>query len=510
MNGDQQEKVPKAFISYSHDSPAHKAWVAELATKLRESGIDVCLDRWDLRRGEDVPKFMERSVAWANRVLMICTDAYVRKANEGRGGVGYEAMIVTGELIKDLGTAKFIPIVHQDGGKTEVPKFMGTRFYVNLSEGQKIGEEFEELLRELHNEPALKKPPLGKNPFAKTPAGNESRIVVPAPTPLQIGESLPEDISAIYRTALEIARQGDLVAWRRIVKQTRVPISTKLAEWRKRWEAKRSTSEGLTNADLPPMCLDGLSAYAPLMCIALAGVESGREAFNNQIGVLDEIMHPRDWQVAGLVVVANFPDTAAFVYQALHGALCMETDQFHLAIRLATTRIQRPYESECRRLFEISDLIGWPDSLQGTCTIAWKFIFDLSDKLPWLAEFFGDTDSYKAALFAYYLSLNIFELADVLASGREDALMKNEFRVAIPICPSGTSEEQRSNAYRLLIRNPKAVTAIWEGRGVTTVKMKGAWPQWMQHTQGMVRELGYWIGGHGTLPHRKLFEDLGI
>jgi len=58
---------------------------------------------------------------------------------------------------------------------------MGTRFHVNLSEGQKFDEEFEELLRELHNEPALKKPPLGKNPFSITPAGNESRVATPAP-----------------------------------------------------------------------------------------------------------------------------------------------------------------------------------------------------------------------------------------------------------------------------------------------------------------------------------------
>jgi hypothetical protein len=88
MNGDQPEKIPKVFISYSHDNPEHKAWVAELATKLREKGIDIRFDRWDLRRGEDVAKFMEQSVTWADRVLMICTETYVRKADEGKGGVG--------------------------------------------------------------------------------------------------------------------------------------------------------------------------------------------------------------------------------------------------------------------------------------------------------------------------------------------------------------------------------------------------------------------------------------
>lgn len=37
---------------------------------------------------------------------MICTEPYVEKANAGKGGVGYEAMIVDGELIRDLGTKR--------------------------------------------------------------------------------------------------------------------------------------------------------------------------------------------------------------------------------------------------------------------------------------------------------------------------------------------------------------------------------------------------------------------
>lgn len=507
MHGDQQEKVPKVFISYSHDNTPHKAWVAEHATKLRENGIDVRFDRWDLRRGEDVAKFMEQSVTWADRVLMICTDAYVRKADEGKGGVGYEAMIVTGELIKDLGTAKFIPIIRQDGGKSDVPKFMGTRFYVNLSEGQKLDEEFQELLRELHNEPALKKPAIGKSPFAKTPAGNESHTVIPTPSPVPAVGTVGDDVSDIYRAALEIARQGDLVAWRQLSKQAKSPISARLADWRKNWEGKRLADGGLAVADLPAMCVDGLSAYAPLLCVALAGVESGREAFNNQAGVLDEIMFPKDWQGSGLTVMVEFPDTAAYVYQALHGALCLETDQLQLAVRLVMTRIQRPYESESHRLFENAELIGWPKSLQ-SCTVGWSYLVDLSEKLPWVAKIFGDVDSYKSALHAYYLTLNVFELATVLAAGREEDLNKNEFWIGIPVISAGISEEQKRKAYRLLTRNPKAMVGIWEGRGVSTVKMKAAWPKWLQHTQNTRGRLGYWISSHSGMPHKNLFDDL--
>ena len=104
---------PKVFISYSHDSPEHKQWVSELGAKLRHNGVDTILDQWDLGLGDDRTLFMERGVKESDRVLVICTDSYVSKANAGIGGVGYERMIVTAQLVQDLGTNKFIPIIRQ-------------------------------------------------------------------------------------------------------------------------------------------------------------------------------------------------------------------------------------------------------------------------------------------------------------------------------------------------------------------------------------------------------------
>src|SRR5271165_3498164 len=38
-------RVPKTFISYSWDDDAHREWVKQLATRLRDDGVDVTLDR---------------------------------------------------------------------------------------------------------------------------------------------------------------------------------------------------------------------------------------------------------------------------------------------------------------------------------------------------------------------------------------------------------------------------------------------------------------------------------
>jgi hypothetical protein len=156
-----EPSFPTVFISYSHDDTEHKRWVLDLASALRANGIEVLIDAWDLQSGADVAKFMQRSVRESDRVLMICTERFVAKANEGVGGVGYEEMIITGEIVQNLGTSKFIPIIRQKSAKPQVPTSVSTRLYRNLSDWPATNSEMNELLQDLHNA-RPPKPPLGK------------------------------------------------------------------------------------------------------------------------------------------------------------------------------------------------------------------------------------------------------------------------------------------------------------------------------------------------------------
>jgi predicted transcriptional regulator len=81
---------PKVFVSCSHDSPTHKQWVLKLAADLRTNGVDALIAQWDLSPGEDIPTFMEQGLTSADRVVTVCSARYVERANNGRGGVGYE------------------------------------------------------------------------------------------------------------------------------------------------------------------------------------------------------------------------------------------------------------------------------------------------------------------------------------------------------------------------------------------------------------------------------------
>jgi hypothetical protein len=156
--------VPKVFISYSHDNQAHKKWVLVLAQRLRNAGVDAILDQFRLSLGDDLGSFMEKSVAESDRIIMICTDTYVRKANDGLGGVGYEKMIMTAEYMNQIDTKKVIPLIRQDGTHN-VPTFLKSRLHINFSREDEFELQFDNLLREIHEAPLFKEPPVGNSPF---------------------------------------------------------------------------------------------------------------------------------------------------------------------------------------------------------------------------------------------------------------------------------------------------------------------------------------------------------
>lgn len=184
--------TPIVFISYSHDSPEHKAWVMELAVKLRNKGVDSVLDQWSLGPGADLTHFMETNLAKADRVLMICTDKYVEKANAGSGGVGYEKMIVTAGLLKQIDSRKVIPIVKQ-AGHTTLPTFLGTKYYLNFSSPSQYEYAFDELIRDLHGAPLYVAPPVAPNPF-------DPKVAAAPAAPVQrTGDGLAKVMTVIVR-----------------------------------------------------------------------------------------------------------------------------------------------------------------------------------------------------------------------------------------------------------------------------------------------------------------------
>lgn len=160
---------PKVFVSYSHDNELYKDWVLRLATRLMANGVDVILDQWDLNLGSDLPRFMETGLVGANRVLAICTSAYVEKANAGLGGVGYEKMILTAQVMQNVTSERIIPIIRDNDGKPPVPTFLASKVYVDFRDDLAYESKYGELVREILGQRIKPRPPIGTNPFLAAP-----------------------------------------------------------------------------------------------------------------------------------------------------------------------------------------------------------------------------------------------------------------------------------------------------------------------------------------------------
>ncbi|WP_144489635.1 SEFIR domain-containing protein [Bacillus thuringiensis] len=160
-----EEKVPHVFISYSWSSAAHKQWVLDLANKLmKESGVEVILDRWYGVVGHDRFKFMEDSIKIADKVLVICDKDYCEKANDRRGGVGTETIIITPNVYNDTKQEKFIPIsLGEENGEYFLPDFFKSRFALGWNY-EDTDESYKELERLIWEEPLLTPPVRGKKP----------------------------------------------------------------------------------------------------------------------------------------------------------------------------------------------------------------------------------------------------------------------------------------------------------------------------------------------------------
>lgn len=149
-------KNPKVFISYSWTSDEYCTKVLELASRLVRDGVDVILDQWDLDYGQDMPTFMEQSIKYADKVLILCDERYVDKANKREGGVGTETLIISPEVYAKHDQTKFLPVIINSLWK--MPTYLKGRRAVEFISGNP--NEYRNLYRAIFGKKP-KKPSMG-------------------------------------------------------------------------------------------------------------------------------------------------------------------------------------------------------------------------------------------------------------------------------------------------------------------------------------------------------------
>jgi hypothetical protein len=150
------------FISYSHDSTAHKESVLQLANQLREQGLDCQLDQYiNGFPPEGWQRWMENQIEQAGYVLIICTPLYLQRFRgldpEGGRGVNFEGLIISQTLYDHwYRNTRFIPIVFNHEDKNNVP--LPLKGYTTYQ----LPEDHTALYRLLTNQPTSPAPDLGE------------------------------------------------------------------------------------------------------------------------------------------------------------------------------------------------------------------------------------------------------------------------------------------------------------------------------------------------------------
>ncbi len=162
------DRTPQVFISYSWTSKEYQQSVIELASRLRHDGVDVKLDVWDLKEGQDKYVYMEQCVTnpAIDKVLILSDKTYTEKADQRKGGVGDETTIISAEVYGNADQQKFIPVVMErdENGQEYLPAYLRSRIFRDLSGAADYKEEYVALLRIIFDEPAHRRPEIGIRP----------------------------------------------------------------------------------------------------------------------------------------------------------------------------------------------------------------------------------------------------------------------------------------------------------------------------------------------------------
>jgi tetratricopeptide (TPR) repeat protein len=119
--------MPKVFISYSHDSDAHREFVRGISDRLRSEGLDCLIDLYvNGFPPEGWQRWMENQIESADFVLLVCTETYLRRyrgqETDGGRGVTFEGVVISQTLYDHYyHNAKFIPVIPDNGNLNHVP-----------------------------------------------------------------------------------------------------------------------------------------------------------------------------------------------------------------------------------------------------------------------------------------------------------------------------------------------------------------------------------------------------
>lgn len=146
----QPKEAVRVFISHTSKTDEAVEWVKALALYLIEQGIQARIDRFHLRRGMDLRQWMCNELSMAQKVIVVCDEAYKQKADGHLGGVGWETMIIQGDIASlPPDSTKYQVVVRARELEKGLPVYLKTRYAFHAPDKLQDKAFREELVKEL-------------------------------------------------------------------------------------------------------------------------------------------------------------------------------------------------------------------------------------------------------------------------------------------------------------------------------------------------------------------------
>lgn len=133
--------APKVFISYSHDSEAHRRRVLELSQRLRADDVEVQIDALVVGAPpEGWERWASKQLAAADTILLVCTEDYYRhfwghEASEAPAAdKAWAGAITTKADFEHLADKRFVPVLFHASDWRFIPEPLGVyNYYLTTS-----------------------------------------------------------------------------------------------------------------------------------------------------------------------------------------------------------------------------------------------------------------------------------------------------------------------------------------------------------------------------------------
>ena len=162
-----QKDNPNVFMSYSWDNNTHQQWVLKLTNDLRLKGINATMDVFETQlQTVNLNTMMISKIKNSDYIIIVLTENYAKKADDLKGGVGFETILTMPYLKENLG--KIILLMRHQGEYAKVFPFHYKDIYaIDFSDDSEYENKFEELVYKIYNVPFYEMVELGPIPDLK-------------------------------------------------------------------------------------------------------------------------------------------------------------------------------------------------------------------------------------------------------------------------------------------------------------------------------------------------------